>query len=117
MMRSNLVAAFALGIVFGGSAQAVAVAPVKVQAKAVEAMSPVAETGHKWRKRGWRGHHARRYHPSFYGSYGRRHRYRPYLYNPYDYGYGYGYDPYSYGYGYGYGGNCYRPGLSFYWGY
>jgi hypothetical protein len=116
MMRSKYLfaaAAFAAGIVFGGGAHAVV--PVKVQGKAVEAVSPLAEAGHgKWRKRGWRGHHARRGHRRFHGSYGRRHRFRPRFYDPFLYDYGF--SPFSYGFGYG-GGYGYDDDFGYIGGY
>jgi hypothetical protein len=129
MTRSKILftaAAFAVGIAFGGTAQAATFAPMKAQADVAKAMSPVAQIRHRWRNRMWMygdGYgYGGRHHGHRYAFYGRRHRFRPFLYDPFSYGYSYGYDPYSYGYSGGYGdsygyGNCYRPGVSFYWGY
>jgi hypothetical protein len=117
MMRPKLLfaaAALAAGIALTGTAEAATVAPVKVQAKAVEAMSPIGDVHYrKWHRRHWRGNWAYRHHPRFYGYYGRRHHryYRPYYYDPYYYDYGY------YPYDYGYYPYRHRPGVRFYFGF
>jgi hypothetical protein len=127
MVRSKVLfaaAAFAVGVVFGGSAQAFTAAPMKAQIDAAREMSPVTEVRHK---RKWRRHHRHHRHAwrrwnRHHGYFGhRRHRYRPYYDYDYGDGYSWGYDPYLYdgGYGYGYGGyrRCYRPGLGLYFGF
>jgi hypothetical protein len=134
MLRSKVLfaaAAVAAGFALGGGAQAATFAPVKVQASAVEALSPLIRAGHRWRHRmqmygdGY-GYGYRRHDRHFAFSH-RRHHFRPYLYEPFLYGFGYGggygYDPYSYGLGSDYGdsgygyGNCNRRSMSYYWGY
>jgi hypothetical protein len=118
-------AAFAGGIVFGGSAQAFTAAPMKAQIDAARAMSPVAQAGHrKWRRHHRHHRHAWRRWNRHYGAFGhRRPRYRPSYDYDYGDGYSWGYDQYlnDSGYGYGYGdggyGNCSRRGLGVYLGF
>jgi hypothetical protein len=123
-------AALAAAATLGGGAKAAPVAPVKVQAQAVTALSPLTQVHHR------RHMMMGMYNYGGYGMgyrhqrYARMYRHRPYfMYSPFSYGFGYGndygYDPSGYGYGgydyggYGYGGygNCYHPRASFYWGY
>lgn len=125
----------AASVAMGDAAQAGALAPVKVQAKAVEAMSPIVEVRRKWRghrQYGWRGNRWNRHRfARFRGQHRRGYRFRPRFYDPfaggYDYAYGLGSgygiydyagdDGYGYGYGYGNGGNCHPGHRGYYLGY